>query len=726
MRYLVLTALSMLTVFNAYTQEAKKQITLEDIWKKGTFKIQSVPGFNAMQDGERYTQIDQEKDKSQSINIYDLASGRKIKSLFNSKRQLYKGKTLYINSYLFSQDERKMLLLCEAENIYRRSVLYRTYIYDIATQTIESLYEEKVLHPAFSPKGRNVAYVYDNNLYVYDMNTKRSKTITRDGERNKIINGNCDWVYEEEFEFTQAYQWSGEGNYIAFYRFDESRVPEYTMTVYDKLYPTPYKYKYPKAGEQNSLISIRIYNMESGQTQEVQTGSESNIYIPRIKWTQDDKKLCVYRLNRMQNKLDLLLADAADGKSQIIYSEENKAYIEINDNLEFSEDNESFIFNSEKNGFNHLYRWNWRKKELNALSKGEYDIETIVGIDQRKQLIYYTAAETSPLERQLYVVGFDGAHKKCLSPESGTHQITPCTGYGYFLDKHSRLNSVPHYYLRNRDGKIVRELENNAALEKLLQSYDLGKLSMIRVKGQNDMLNGWMITPPHFDSSKKYPVLMYQYSGPGSQMVADKFPIGDYFWHQMLTQKGYIIVCVDGTGTGFRGEVFKKKTYLQLGKYESEDQIAVAKEIGNWPFVDNKRIGIWGWSFGGFMSSTCLFKGGDVFKAGISVAPVTNWRYYDNIYTERYMRTPAENAKGYDNNAPEKMAGGLKAKFLLVHGTADDNVHFQNAVMLTEELVQQNKQFENVYYPNKHHGISGGNTRLHLYTKMTDFLLNNL
>lgn len=710
---------------NVNAESNKKQISLEDIWKKGTFRIKSVPGFNAMNDGKRYTQLDVENGV-QTISIYNLANGEKISSLFDNSAHTFDGSKISIADYRFSKDEQKIMLLCESENIYRRSVLYKTYVFDVNTHSLTLVSRDKILHPSFSPDATQVAYVFNNNLYVINLISGVVNSVTTDGERNKIINGNCDWVYEEEFEFTQAYQWSEKGNFIAYYRFDETEVPQYTMTVYDSLYPTPYQYKYPKAGEKNSVVSIRIYDLKNKQTVQANIGQETDQYIPRIKWTPSDEQLCIYRLNRLQNKLELLLANAHTGKSQLIFKETNDAYVEINDNLAFLSDNESFVFNSERNGYNHLYRWDWKHQFLTPLTEGEFDIESIVGIDKKKQLIYYSAAKNSPLQRKLYVMDWDGNHHQCLTPENGTHSITPCEGYQYFLDKYSRLNKVPVFYLRDAKGKIVRTLEDNTALEAKMNEYSFGEIHLTQIAGARASLNAWMITPPDFDSNKKYPVLMYQYSGPGSQMVADKFPVGDYFWHQMLASKGYIIVCADGTGTGFRGEAFKKKTYLQLGKYESDDQIAVAKSIGKFPFVDKDRIGIWGWSFGGFMSSTCMFKGGDVFRAGIAVAPVTNWRYYDNIYTERYMRTPAENAKGYDDNAPEKMVTGLKGKFFLIHGTADDNVHFQNSVMMADQMIQKNIPFMDAYYPNKNHGIGGGNTRLHLYTRMTNFILQNL
>lgn len=704
--------------------QGKKQITLEDIWVNRTFAVKSVPGFNVMNDGVHYTKIDQDG-KKMSINSYNLATGEKEGTLFDNAEQKFGGDALNIDEYVFSNDEHKLLLLTESQAIYRRSILHRVYVYDIASKTIQLLDYDKVLHATFSPDGTKVAFVKNNNLYYKDLAAGQVIPVTTDGEKNRIINGNCDWVYEEEFGFTRAYEWSPSGNYMGYYRFDESLVPEYTIAMYNGLYPTQYTYKYPKAGERNSLVQVKTYDLRNKKTVECNIGKETDQYIPRIKW-QDATSLCVYRLNRQQNKLELLLANAQNGNSTVIYKEKNKYFIDINDNLKFLPDGRSFIFNSDREGYNHVYRWDWKNEQLTALTTGDYDVDELVGIDEKRKLVYYTAAETSPLQRKLYAVDWNGRNKKTLTTENGTHAITVCNGFNYFLDKYSTLTQPPVFYLRDNSGKVVRTLEDNSTLKTTMANYALGNMKFTKVKGANGYLNAWIITPPDFDSTRKYPVLLYQYSGPGSQEVADRFPVRDFFWHQMLAQKGYIVACADGTGTGFRGEEFRKKTYLQLGKYESDDQIAFAKYLGEQGYVDKNRIGIWGWSYGGFMSSTCILKGSDVFKAAIAVAPVTNWKYYDNIYTERYMRRPQDNEKGYDENAPEKMASQLKGKFLLIHGTADDNVHFQNSVMLVDGLIKAGKDFDSEYYPNKAHGISGGNTRLHLYRRMTQFILNNL
>lgn len=725
MRYtLILLALVLSNL--SYAGKGDKLITLEDLYRKNTFGMKSVQGFNAMKDGLRYTKLET-KDKAQTINIYSLSNDSWISTVFNSKWAKVDDKPVHVQRYQFSDDETKLLIMSEPEPVYRHSTFYKTYVYDIAHKRLEPLADEKALHATFSPDGSKVAYVLNNDLHYKDLATGKVTHVTIDGKWNAIINGNCDWVYEEEFGFTRAFQWSPDGKYLAYYRFDERKVPEYTLPIYNGLYPENYKYKYPKAGEPNSVVEIRIHNLSNGSSVTVQTGKETDQYIPRIKWTKDPSTLCVYRLNRLQNHLELLLADARSGVSEVIYTETNKYYIDINDNLEFLPGGNTFIFTSERDKYNHLYSWNWKTRELKDLTPGKFDIDQIVGIDANRKKVYYTAAENTPLERKLYAVNWNGRGKELLTPEDGTHSITSIEGHNYFLDKYSTLTEPPIYYLRDNDGKIVRTLEDNIKLALKLEEYALGKLQFTTFKGAyGDDLNAWMITPPNFDENKKYPVLMFQYSGPGSQQVLDRYSVNNYFWHQMLAQKGYIIVCADGTGTGMRGEEFKKKTYLQLGKMESDDQIAIAKELGKLPYVDKNRIGIWGWSYGGFMSSTCLFKGDGIFKMAIAVAPVSNWRYYDNIYTERYMRTPAENPTGYDNNAPEKMAKNMKGKFLLIHGTADDNVHFQNAIMLTEALIQADKEFESEYYPDKKHSISGGNTRYHLFNRMTNFILNNL
>jgi len=709
----------------ASAQSEKQLFSLEDIWIKGTFSVESVPLFNARKNGTSYTQID-DFGSYQEINEYDLRTGKSLGTVYSSQQSAFSDE---IVRYEFSEDEQKLLLFGTAIPIYRHSKLEPVWVVDLQKKTTTALLNEPVLHATFNPQGTKVAYVKDNNLLLKDLTTGTTLPVTDDGKKNFIINGNCDWVYEEEFSFTRAFEWSPDGAYLAYYRFDESGVKEYSIPLYDEgsSYPRLYTYKYPKAGEANSVVNIQLYHVESGTNIAADLGSEKDQYIPRIKWI-DKEHLCIYRLNRLQNHLELLQAQASTGATRKIYEEKSPYYVEINDNLNFLPGKQAFVMSSERSGFNHLYIWNWATQQLQALTTGNWEVDEMVGVDQKRGLVYFTAGLEDPKERKLYSVSLKpGAQPKCYTPKPGVYKVQPCTGFKYFLLSHSAVHQVPTFQLINHKGKIVRTLEDNLKLQESLDQYAWGKLNWMKIpNGDGQQLNAYAIYPVNFDREKKYPVLLYQYSGPGSQEVLNKFPLGNYFWHQYLAQRGYIVVCADGTGTGGRGVAFKNKTYLQLGKYESDDQIAVARYIGQLPYVDANRIGIWGWSFGGFMSSTCILKAPKMFKAAIAVAPVTNWRYYDNIYTERYMRTPAENPGGYDLNAPEKMAERLQNKFLLIHGTADDNVHFQHAAVLSKELIKANKQFEQAYYPNKNHGISGGTTRLQLYQRMTDFIFREL
>lgn len=713
---------STLRVNMVYAQ--KKQITLEDIWLDGTFRAASVPGFRVMNDGKRYVQLE----PNGAINAYDLKTGVLKTSILNPELlALPDGDTIKISDIAFSADEQKLLLFTKPESIYRRSTLYLVYVYDSKTKSINILDDEKVLHADFAPDASKVAFVKGNNLYYKDLSSGSLVQVTKDGEKNKIIYGNCDWVYEEEFSFTKAYQWSPKGNYIAFYRFDESRVKEYTMMMdRGKNYPEPYTFKYPKAGEDNSIVSIHILDVRQNKVMPADIGAETDQYIPRIKWSNNDDRLCITRLNRKQNHLELLLVDAQSGKSELIYEEQNKYYIDITDDLTFLPDNQSLMISSERDGYNHLYKWNWKTKSLTQLTKGTNEIKEVLGADLAQNKVYYVGIE-DVVNTGFYVLDLKTLRIQRLSHRVGTHHITAFTGYKYFLENYSSLNQVPQLRIIDNKGKQVRLLADNKALEQKMSEYNFVMPQFFTVANSEGInLNAYMIKPYDFDSTKRYPVLMYQYSGPGSQQVLNRFNLDNYWWHQYMAQLGYIIVVADGTGTGGRGEEFKKKTYLQLGNLESRDQITVAQFLRRQPYVDSNRVGIWGWSYGGFMSTTCILKAPDVFKAAIAVAPVTSWRFYDNIYTERFMRTPQENPSGYDANAPLKMAKNLKGKYLLVHGTADDNVHLHNATEMSKALVDANKEFDAFYYTNKNHGISGGYTRYHLYKKMTKFILDNL
>jgi dipeptidyl-peptidase 4 len=685
----------------------KQKITLEDIYKKPTFRGEYVPGF----------------EKDDDAQLFDPAS---ITDAL--------GKKIDTKDYTVSADKKRILFFNGREPIYRRSSKSTVYIYDIASKKVIQLNEGKVLHPTFSPDGSKIAYVFDNNLFVYDIAGAKTTQVTSDGKWNQVINGNCDWVYEEEFEFTRAFEWSPNGTYIAYYKFDESKVKEYEFTMFDNAYNKQYTYKYPKAGEQNSKVDIHIYNVLNGQDVKAKY-LQGDIYIPRIKWTQQDDKLVIYWMNRHQDDLKLLMTDASTGDLQTMYEENNKYYVEINDNWWFLKDGRNFLFTSEMNGYNQLYLYSVDGKKRVTVSKMKYDVADVNVVDEDARMVYYTLAYPTPMDRNVFASDFDGRNTYMLTKGNGWHQVEFNKDHSQFYDYYSNINtpqSVALYSVqKDKKGLTAvktKTVNENEKLKEVLAKYELGTTSFLRIpNSKGDTLNGWMLKPGNFDPNKKYPVLFCNYGGPGSQQVVNRFGAAS-MWHQLLAQNGFIIVSVDNTGTGFRGEEFKKKTYLQLGKYEIEDQIDAAKYLGSLPYIDKNRIGHWGWSFGGFMSSLAITKGSDVFKAAIAVAPVTSWRFYDNIYTERYMRTPQENPEGYDNNSPINFTDRIKGKFLLIHGTADDNVHFQNSVEMIKALVKSNIDFESAYYPNKNHGISGmaDNTTFHLWSKMTNWIFENL
>ncbi|MFP5042992.1 S9 family peptidase [Parasediminibacterium sp. JCM 36343] len=712
----------LLVIFLPFVVAAQtKPITLEDIYKKTIFRAEIVPGFNSMKDGRYYVET-----TTAGIVKKSFATGETVDTLVaRNDVKDENGKPLPLSDISWSNDEKWLLVTQQKESIYRRSYKAIVYAYNIASKQAIKIDTGKIIHATFSPDATKVAFVKNNNLFYKTLATGVTVQVTKDGSWNNIINGNCDWVYEEEFSFSRAFQWSPESNYIAYYRFDESKVPLYTIPFYDSLYPTQYSYKYPKTGEANSIIEIHLYALASQQDIKADIGQETDIYIPRIQFTNNNNQLAIVRLNRLQNEMQILLADVNTGKTKTIYNEKDKYYVEVPD-INFLSNGKQYLITSEKNGFNQLYLNSLDGKASVQITKGNYDIATITGIDEKNNKVYFTAAYQNAMSRDFCSVNLDGSHFKKLSTLAGTYTVAMNSNFSYCLVGYSSLNTVPTYAVTDPQLNPIRQLKNNQKLDALTKSYGFAKAEFIRVPTpKGDTLNGWMLKPANFDNAKKYPVLFCNYGGPGSQQVADKWgAVGE--WHQLLAQKGYIVVCIDNTGTGYRGAAFKKKTYGQLGKYEIEDQIDAAKYLGQQPFVDAARIGHWGWSFGGFMSSLAITKGAAVFKMAIAVAPVTNWRFYDNIYTERYMGLPKDNKQGYDDNAPMNFVDKIKGKFLIIHGTADDNVHFQNSAMMIDEMIKKNIEFESGYYPNKNHSIFGGNTRLHLYTKMTKFILDNL
>lgn len=704
----------------------QQKITVENIYS-GAFRAKGMDELQSLKNTNQYTVLNVDQaSRTMQIDLYDFATLKKVSNLIDTKN--FKELSDGIDSYTFDASEKKILIACNSNQIFRHSFTADYYLYDIASKSLTKLVDFQIQEPTFSPDGTKIAYAKENNLYVYDVASKKSTAVTTDGKKNAVINGITDWVYEEEFAFVRAFDWSKDSKKLAYIRFDESQVPEFSMSIFKKdLYPTIETFKYPKAGEKNSEVSLHIYDAAGNTSKKVELGNYNDFYIARLQWTNDNNTLSAQVLNRHQDNLDLLFIDGTTAAAKVVLNEKDKAYVDVTDNLTFLKDN-SFIWTSEKDGFNHIYVYDKTGKLKNQVTKGNWEVVSYYGFDEKTKTIFYQSTENGSINRDIYRIGLDGKNKTRLTTKVGTSAATFSPNFQYFITTFSS-NLVPTTYTLNeaKTGKEIQVIENNQALADKLKAYNLPAKEFFVLKtAKGNELNAWILKPKDFDPSKKYPVFMYQYSGPGSQQVNNDWNNSDDYWFLSLTQQGYIVACVDGRGTGFKGADFKKVTQKELGKYEVEDQIDAAKVIGAYPYVDASRIGIFGWSYGGFMASNCIFQGNDVFKMAIAVAPVTNWRFYDSVYTERYMQTPQENASGYDQNSPINHVDKLKGKFLLIHGSGDDNVHVQNSMQMMEALIQANKQFDSQIYPDKNHGIYGGKTRIQLYNKMTNFIKENL
>lgn len=698
----------------------KKKITLDGIWS-GAFRTEGMDVLRSMKSGKQYTVLNFNRNpRNSSLDKYDYKTLEKVETIVSSSQVIP-----FFTSYEFSGDESKVILATEIEPIFRRSRLGIYYVYDIGSKSIKKISEHKIQEPELSPDGTKVAYAYDNNLYLMDLQSGKTQQITTDGVYGSVINGITDWVYEEEFAFVQAFEWNSDGTKIAFIRFDETNVPQFSMDVYGaELYPFQYEFKYPKAGEENAEVSLHLFDLASDQISKVDLGDA--YYIPRINWMNNPNYLSVQTINRHQNHLKLNQVNANDNTVKLLLEEKDDAYVDIHDNLTFLAD-DSFIWTSEKDGYNHLYLYDQEGGLMNQITQGFWEVTNYYGYDQANDRIYYQSVENGSINRDVYGISSSGKNKERLSTREGNNSAAFSADYSYFINTFSSAISPPDYTLQKAsNGKVVKKIKDNKVLDEKLEGYELSPKEFSTIAINGNELNMYMIKPVDFDPNKKYPLLMFQYSGPGSQQVANRWFGANDYWHQMLVSEGYIVACVDGRGTGLKGRDFKKTTYLNLVKYETEDQIAAAKKISELPYIDEGRTGIWGWSFGGHMSTNCILKGNDIFEMAIAVAPVTSWRFYDTIYTERFMRTPQENPEGYDNESPFNYPELLKGKYLLVHGSGDDNVHVQNSMRMIEALIQANKSFDWAIYPDRNHGIYGGNTRLHLYSKMTNFIKENL
>ncbi|MGB1002871.1 MAG: S9 family peptidase [Salibacteraceae bacterium] len=709
------------SVISFATVAQGKLITLSDLHDKRTFSPDGVWGLRSMNNGDYYTEI-QRAPKSQSIVKFSYSTGDSVETIFNTSSISNFSK---FSEYSFSADESKILLITDVEPIYRHSTREHVWVYDLNKREIKQISKAgKQRYTTFSPDGKKVGYVRHNNVYIYNLESEIETQVTSDGEFNKIINGATDWVYEEEFAFDKAFFWSPDNNHLAYYRFDESKVKEFNMVMYqNQLYPSDYKFKYPKAGEDNSKVEIFMYNLE--QKKSVKANFPYTEYVPRIKWASNSE-LAVQTLNRHQSDLNIYFVNAESNESKLVYNEKSETYVDVINDWFFLNGSNKMIITSEDNGYNHIYSISYSGKKKTQLTNGEWDVTELYGVSEKSGVLFYQAAKNDPTQRDVFSLKIKNKKSTQLSKNEGWNSAAFSNNMGYYINTHTDANSPAVVTINSKSGKVLQTLVDNVALKTTLTQYAISQKEFIKIPtSYGEELNGWMIKPHDFDENKQYPVLITIYGGPGSQTVKNSW---DYnmMWHHMLAQKGYIIMSVDNRGTGARGAKFKKSTYQQLGKLEVEDYIETAKYLGVQTYIDSARIGIWGWSYGGYMSTLALSKGADYFKTAIAVAPVTNWRYYDNIYTERYMRTPQENAEGYDNNSPINFVEKIKGNYLLVHGTADDNVHFQNTAELVSALVKANIQYDFYMYTDKNHGIYGGNTRKHLFTKFTNFLLEKL
>jgi dipeptidyl-peptidase 4 len=726
------TRLFILTLIGAsLTAFSQKKFELGDVVVKHIFSQKSIPGLCSMNDGLNYTVVED----GSKITKYSYKTGNKIEVIFDLTKVENPGFS-EITDYVFSSDESKILFMSNRHPIYRHSFTAEYFVWNRETKEMTPLSKNGPQQVAtFSPDGERVAFVRNNNVFIKSLKFGTENQVTRDGKVNEIINGVPDWVYEEEFSFNKAFEWSPDSKFLAFIKFNERHVPTFTIPMYqgqspqikeNALYPGSYTYKYPKAGQNNSIVSVHVYELKSKSSVTAEIGKDTNQYVPRMKWTANASDLAIMKVNRLQNQVDVVLCNPYTGDTRSFFSEKNKRYIseDFYDNFIFLPDNKYIVLNSERNGYSHLYLYDRQGFEVKQLTSGNFDVTAFYGFDAIKKIFYYQAAKESPMRREVYFVSLDGKKSGRLSTQSGTNQADFSSKFQYFINTFTNAETPNLVTISDQTGKLIRTIEDNAALKNLLKEYTVSKKEFFSFKTSEGVeLNGWILKPDNFNPNKKYPILMTQYSGPNSQQVLDRWSIG---WDEYLAQEGFVVACVDPRGTGARGEEFRKMTYQQLGKYESDDQVEAARYLGTLPFVDKNNIAIWGWSYGGFMAALCMEKGAGVFKAGVSVAPVTNWRFYDSIYTERYMRTPGENSDGYDDNSPLSHAEKIKGNYLLIHGSADDNVHLQNTMEFSERLVQAGIPFDMAVYTNRNHGIRGGNTTIHLYTKMTNWLKEKL
>ena len=669
-----------------------------------------------------------------------------INTLFHST---WINKKIQQGTTTFSNDQKFLLVETNQKQIYRHSASVNAYVVDIVSKKVIEI-PGRLRYPTLSPDNRNVAYVKDNNMFIFNLESQTEKQITRDGKINSIINGAVDWVYEEEFSMSVGFQWSPTGKYLAYYRFDESNVKEFSMDIFNDLYPSQEKWKYPKAGEANSVVDVYVHDLTKNKNVQAFVESQRDQYIPRIKWSQTDNALSIQRLNRLQNHWELLFCDPTTGNCKLVLEEKDAAYVEITDDLMFLPNSTQFLYTSEKSGFNHLYIHDYTNNKSTQITEGNWQVNKICGYNGATKTVYYTSTEYSTIQDNLWKVSLDKKKRAMFKTnDEGNCSVIMSENANWYYIIQNSFSEKPVYKtilvngnLENKQNSLISRLnskielysssqittiEENQKWTENMGKMNLGNCSFGQIKNSEGVaLNYWMIKPYNFDSTKKHPVLMYMYGGPGHSTVRNAYAGRNFLWFQHLASLGYVIFSVDNRGTGNMGAAFKKSTYLNLGKSEQEDQAAGAQWLKSQKFIDGSRIGLWGWSFGGYLTSLCLVKSPDLFKMGMAVAPVTHWKFYDNIYTERYLRTPELNKMGYEDNSPLNFTSSLKAKYLIVHGTADDNVHFQNATEMIKAMIKSGTNFDSEVYPNRNHGIGDTDAQKHLFRKLTTFVKENL
>ena len=722
MRNKILFTLMMITVFTANADNLLYDIT------DGKFRPDMSQIPVSLNDGEHYTlMVD-----SQTIVKYNYRTGVAVDTLLSIRNM--KDKLIdSFSGYIMSPKETKILVYKNAKKRYRRSFTAEYYIYDIKYKEFDPLSSKTPQEaPVFSADDRYIAFAHRNNLHMKKVDFKTDIQITKDGEAGKISNGIADWLYEEEFEATYHYAWCPDSKLLAYIKFDETEVKEFSFQTFlskDKpgflLYPELTQFKYPKAGEKNPEAIVCIYDDFNKTTRTIKLKPEGDYYIPRIKWTNNANQLAIFQMNRNQNRLDMFYANPKTGIARLITREESKYYIDYQniDLLKFRKDNIGFYSVSDRDGYRHIYQHRMDGTIARQITKGKWDVTDFYGIDERKNIIYYQSVELSPVQRNVFSIDAKGK-QVCLTNEKGKNEAWFSSNFNYFVHEISSVTEPNKRVLKSSNGSKIRVLEDNSDIASSFQNLQLNNKEFFSfTTSDNIMLNGWMLKPSGFDSTKKHPVVLIQYSGPGSQLAVNEWNIG---WEYYLSQNGYLVVCVDGRGTASRGADFMKLTYKQLGVLEARDQIETAKYLGSLDYVDKDRIGIWGWSYGGSVVLWAMSSGEKIFKAGVSVAPVTDWRFYNTAYSERFMQTPEENFSGYEQTSAILKAKQLEGKLLIIHGTADDNVHYNNTLIYTDKLVEEGKQFEMHIYTDKNHSITGKQVRRHLYTRMCEFLFREL